>query len=299
MVSLAVHSGIRSLVSDARQALCEFIGSLDSHDGAATTSTRVDQRVLLPRLLLHVYRLPADTLSRPINWRPELNSVLSSAFWKRFSRTSKLTTPRGDLQSVHMTAVATDVARRVHEDLHYLGSFHDGIHVGLGQAGKRCPLSLVSLSGLDVVHLQRILPPGVTPSEVLVLSRLFAAQDAPANTLSFTMGQAFTWVRQHSPQTRLLLTYLDPNLGFAGTVYRATNWFPVAREPRSAYLYLDGEYTSSRELLRRFGSYDWSQLSAAEGIRISRSSVALEPLEVFGYWIDTKRERRVGRSHLG
>jgi hypothetical protein len=267
----------KALVAEARDTVSKAV--------SANPEGQLDPRVLVPRLLLHVYRLPLETLRAGVDWDRELHSVLASSFWRRIRSRQQSQAPVCSLHSAVLKEIRSEIAQQMHEGAHYLGGFHEGIHLGLVCHSSADPFSLVTLSPLDVQTLIEKLPVGVGSSEVLVVSRLITAPEAPKNTLSFTLGRVFAWVRNHRGAIKLLLTYLDPNLGFSGSVYRATNWFLFATEPKRPYLYLDGEYITSRDLRCRFGFHHWETPESAVGDRLSRSSVPLRPLEAYGYWL--------------
>jgi hypothetical protein len=73
------------------------------------------------------------------------------------------------------------------------------------------------------------------------------------------------------PTPRLLLTYLDPNVGFTGGIYQADNWTLLGWERKKRYLYLDGEYITDREAIRRYGTADFAALTVRLGSRLERS----------------------------
>jgi len=95
-------------------------------------------------------------------------------------------------------------------------------------------------------------------------------------------------LRKKQPAIRLLLTYLDPNLGFTGSVYRSTNWFHFGRETKKPYYYSGSEYITTRELIRRHHTVDPLELLERDG-ELCRSSLELLPLEVYGYWLSRDR----------
>jgi hypothetical protein len=196
-----------------------------------------------------------------------------------------------DLRTTRLRSVEPQTAEIVHRACHYLGSFRgDSIHLGLysdTDTGQHANLvSLVTLSNLDLPHVIPALPPGMKRDQVLVLSRLYSFPWGPRNTISYTLGRVFSWIREHKPDVRILLTYLDPNLGFQGTVYRATNWVLFGREKKNRYLYLDGNYVTDRRMIRDYGTADLTKLEPLLGNRITSSQQPLRPLEIYSYFLD-------------
>jgi hypothetical protein len=239
-------------------------------------------------VLLHLSRYPRESIDEAVI-DAEIDracTMSGSSSWKVPEAVCPST-----LDAATLSPVADDCARRLHERYHYLGSFrNDGVHLGLALASADARsadglLSLVTLAPLDVVALIQALPADVRPEQVLVLARLLAASTVP-NVLSRTLGRVFAWIRQHRPSVRMLVTYLDPNVGFDGAVYRATNWTLIAREPKQRYLFLDGAYVTERSMLRRYGTSNTFRLRALLGSTLSTSVRPLLPLDIYGHAID-------------
>jgi hypothetical protein len=119
-----------------------------------------------------------------------------------------------------------------------------------------------------------------------VLSRVFAFDWVPSNTISFLLRRLVGRVRHANENVRVLLTYVNPNLGFTGASYRGSNWSKVAVETGTRYAYLDGDYVTDRELGRIFGTTDEGRLRARLGERLSYSRMPLQPLSIYAYAVD-------------
>jgi hypothetical protein len=52
------------------------------------------------------------------------------------------------------------------------------------------------------------------------------------------------------------VTYVNPNMMFTGSSYRASGWQQIGTEPGTRYRYLADRYTTDRELARQFGAHD-------------------------------------------
>jgi hypothetical protein len=186
-----------------------------------------------------------------------------------------------DVGAITLEEVDQSTARVVLERFHYLGSFRpNSRHFG-GVAAERLA-ALLTLSDLDVPTIAERL----SDENVMVLSRVFAFDWAPRNTLSFLMSRIFRELRRDPEAPRLLVTYLNPNVGFTGASYRAANWVLWAREAGTRYAYLDGRYVTDRVLARRFGSAAPDVLEAALGDRIVFSRMPLRPLDLYAYPLD-------------
>lgn len=202
-----------------------------------------------------------------------------------------------DVRDLHVASVPDKTVEIVHRDFHYLGSPRPhGISFG-AYVEDRNQLRLAALatySPLDVPTIINALPAGVGPEDVLVLSRMFAFDWAPRNTISWLLGQAVKELRRSRLSLRMLLTYLNPNLGFSGVSYHASNWARFGVEEGTRYAYLDDNYVTDRELVRLFGSPDDAPAS-----RVTFSKMPLEPLELYVYAARrAKNSSDVGSVHL-
>jgi hypothetical protein len=276
------------IVERARQSLRLWLstGLADAH------AHPIDERILLPRYLLQLYRMPLAGLTDTRKWHQAFGESVRTITRGPFSASAS--SDGGCLLSSSLAEVSSEDAHEIQEHHHYLGTCRSGYHLGLFHAER--PFALVTLSYCDVSALQEHLPAGLEKNDVLILSRIVVSRAAPANTASFLIGRMFAWLRQHRPDVKLLLTYLDPNLGFSGSLYSATNWFQFATEYKSPYLYLDARFTTHRSLCQRYGTLQWDSLRAILGDRLSRSSFApLQPLKVFGYFLDKRLMRELMR----
>lgn len=63
----------------------------------------------------------------------------------------------------------------------------------------------------------------------LELTRVYFTDAAPSNTESQGLAMMRRWVRVWMPEVRGLLSYSDPEVGHAGTIYLADGWAPFGR----------------------------------------------------------------------
>jgi hypothetical protein len=173
------------------------------------------------------------------------------------------------------------VARPILERFHYLRSFRENSrYFGLCGHDLDLPVALASTSANDVELLAGMaLRDGVTSAQSKVVSRVFAFPAAPPNAISMLLGHVGRFERHDG--VRMLLTYLNPNLGFNGGSYRASNWALTGEEPGTAYDYVDGIYVTGRALEHRYGTADPAGLRQVLGSRYERSHMHLRPLLVY------------------
>lgn len=252
-------------------------------------------RRLLARLLLHLPRL-ADP-----DGRLAAADALREA--ERLSRQEFATTPQWLVPSTHLPRSPTELtlcdidagrARLLHERFHYLRSYRQGRHLA-GFAGDRVAV-LLTFSPLDLAPLSIAMPADVAESEALVLSRVYATPWAPRNALSRMLADAVRLLRDSDSAPRILLTYLNPGIGFDGASYKAANWFLFGHEHDTRYAYLDESYITDRELTRSYGTSDATILKGLLGSRVAFSSMALQPLEVYAFALNGRLRREMAGS---
>jgi hypothetical protein len=173
----------------------------------------------------------------------------------------------------HVSEVSDEVAAEYHRRFHYIGACRDGRHFALQFERSQVPAALVTISEMDVEKI-RIHLPLLEVQRNLLLSRMFAFRWAPRNTISYLLGQVTRWLKREG-QTDSLVTWVNPNLGFQASSYRAANWFYLGSEP-VIYRYLDGNYLTARQL------FDKAKNSTPN---IETSKFRLAPLQIWRYRI--------------
>jgi len=119
---------------------------------------------------------------------------------------------------------ACSVERVTREDVdamiraHYLGKW-PGV----------CVLILGMRHGADLVGvIVYALPPRETAKryggETWELARLWVDPTVPQNGETWLISQSVRYIKKHHPTVRMLVSYADPSVGHAGTIYKAANW---------------------------------------------------------------------------
>jgi hypothetical protein len=254
----------------------------DIWDGArsASLSRGLNERDLVKQLLLHLPRfspeellgrdvipVEADRLARKLQ---ELRGGFST--WTQHSKLAELR--KADF-SVQECDVRT--ADEIHTRFHYIGTVREAVvHLGIYVPGlPDRPMALASLSEMDIDALNKYLPSLEAKKTSLVVSRVFAFDWAPRNSISFLLGRVAAWVRTYRPEVQRLLTYLNPNLGFNGASYLAANWLPLTEMP-VRYFYLKNNYITYRSFIA---------LPADLKAQVVTSVYKLDPLRMLGYEI--------------
>jgi hypothetical protein len=249
------------------------------------------ERDLQKKLLLHLPRFSPAELDDPQMIRAEAERLacrlrlrrLAFERWTRQARVERL-----DRASLRFEPCDPGIARAIHERFHYIGTFHEGQHLGVFHVGSpEIPMALATLSPMDIGNLGAVFPSDDSRKRCLVLSRLFAFDWAPRNTISFLMGQLSRWAASELPEVYWLLTYLNPNLGFTGASYQASNW-SLFLETGVRYAYLGDDYITYRALMA---------VPPATRPALHYSQYALQPLKLFRYYL-RRRELRTLQARV-
>lgn len=183
-------------------------------------------------------------------------------------------------RSLRFRNVALDEGCAVMERFHYLRSARlDGRVYGLSSEAGRLVALCVS-SPLDVRGLSDLLRREQRATDTArVLSRVFAFEGAPQNTISYLLSRAKRSEHRHGITD--WVTYVNPNMGFTGVSYLASGWHLLGEEPGTTYRYLDNRYITDRELATKFGLHDDAAYNRLLGQRFGKSKMRLAPLLVF------------------
>ncbi len=195
-----------------------------------------------------------------------------------------------DLRTMRLVPLDPAAADVIFARFHYIRSARrDADHWALVD-GTRV-IAAASISPCDLSHLGS-LPAGIALNQACVLSRVYAFPDAPRNTLSFMFAKLATLAAEAGQ--RIMLTYVNPNLGFTGVSYRAANWSLFGREHGTRYQYLNGLYVTDRCLDAQYGTAEPGTLRSLLEDRYDCVSIGLAPLLLFAYVLDERERARLG-----
>ena len=238
----------------------------------------VSERDLYKQLLLHLPRLSWDDLVDPQHMAREAERLAEMLVrdkgdfesWADRPKVRVLNKPDATVR-----ACEPEVAKEIHERFHYIRSYHPGlVHLALYlHPHPWIPVALASISPMDIKHLDWLFASANEKERVLVLTRLFAFDWAPRNSISYLLGQVCRWTKRNLPKVTTLLTYINPNLGFTGSSFLAANWRPFLEKP-VGYSYLEDAYITCRRL---------SSLPPSALTQVKRSLYELEALRIFRY----------------
>jgi hypothetical protein len=206
---------------------------------------------------------------------------------------------RGDAQAIApgwtvqaaVEEVDEGTATHFHEHLHYLGAARrGGMHFGLSINGRI--VALATFSPFDLVHLRKVFRTPfelLTNDQIAVVSRVVCTEDAPKNSISYLLARAIRLYRAKHRSAVYFVTYVNPNLGFHGSSYRANEWHLLGEQRTASYCYLDGMYVTRRMLGQLVGSINSHDQQRILANRLCVSPLQLAPMLVFGKHVDAQK----------
>ena len=204
-----------------------------------------------------------------------------------------------ELTSLTLEEVEPSTANAINTRFHYIGTERTGYHLGLFNRGSRnAPLTSLTFSELDLPHVRRLLDDVLPGGSAIVLSRAYSFRSAPKNAFSYALARAVPRLQAIWRELDLIVSYVNPNVGFTGSSYRASGWEQIAEEVGTTYFYANGSYVTRRELLRRYGSTDLTELSKITRQDIEVSRVPLMPLKLFALPTSTRAAEALARAEI-
>lgn len=163
--------------------------------------------------------------------------------------------------SVHWSTIPAKFGESIQRDLHYIHSARTDtvLHAGLILSDHLAPFCYASFSDLDREYLANALVKAVDEADLLdshkvaVMTRAFGYMPAPKNAMSklFDLSGKELFCRGYS----LIITALNPFLGFRGSVFTGSSFMPFATSPMKYKYDSFGNYLTRR----RVGSTERSQ----------------------------------------
>jgi hypothetical protein len=170
------------------------------------------------------------------------------------------------------------------QSLHYLRSARDGsLYFALVDPIDGLPVTVCSLSPLEwkLVATQLSKQFAICPARVWDVSRVYSVDAAPRNAISSLLSKVRAHLRRSTKSADLLVTAVDPNLGFTGSSYRAANWQQWMTIRARPYVYENGRHVTPRRLREWFGTSNLGELRAKYPGRFEQSRVRLLDSMIF------------------
>jgi hypothetical protein len=239
----------------------------------------VEPRALAVRVLLHLPRV-ASHRGWVTRWQAHRELRLGAERLRRDAQAAGTHVPIEEFPLSDLAFEEIDSARAIPVlmSLHYLQSARPGSrYFALVDPVDRLPVSLCSVSPLQWKCVARAMRRhfAIPIERVWDLSRVYSVDSAPANAISSLLSKVRSYMRHNISSADLLVTAVDPNLGFTGCSYRAANWQEWMTVKARPYLYENGRYVSPRQLRERFGTASVAKLDAKYPGKFEKSRTRL------------------------
>jgi hypothetical protein len=268
--------------------VCRSLDSGSSFNALVTKAARrvdVEPRALAVRALLHLPRVASHE-----GWltRREVQRELkvSAERLRRDVRAARdhVSREKFDLCELTFERIESFQALPLLTLLHYLRSARPGsVYFALVDPVRRLPIVLCSLSPLQWRPVGNHISSrfAIPYHRIWDVSRVYSNDTAPHNAISTLLSKVRAYLRRNMSAADLVLTAVDPNLGFTGSSYRASNWQQWLTIRARPYFYERGRYVSPRQLRERFGSSNLVQLQAKYPGRFQQSRAKLLDSMIF------------------
>ena len=225
---------------------------------------KVDPRALSVRTLLHLPRV-ANARGEVTRTQVERELFHSARILRQDSYAARnlISAGKSELQDLVFGPIEAAAAEAIFSSLHYLKSGRpDSLNFALVDPADGLPVTLCSVSPLEWKRIgsQLQIGFGIPPGRTWDTSRVYSRNAAPPNVISFLLSRVRSTLRRSGQDIDLLITAVDPNLGFSGSSYRAANWQQWFRVQPRPYLYHERRYATPRQLRQTFGTSNIAEL---------------------------------------
>jgi hypothetical protein len=230
------------------------------------SSVGVEPRALAVRVLLQLPRVASHD-GWIAEWQVQRELRLSALRLRTDTQAVRVHLPMEtfEMHDLVFEQIPSSRAIPVLTSLHYLRSARpDSLYFALVHPIHNLPVSLCSVSPLvwkrlaNRISTQFAIPVG----HVWEVSRMYSVDGSPQNAISSLLSKVRTYLRRNVPSVDVLVTAVDPNLGFTGCSYRAANWQEWIKVKARPYFYEDCQYVSPRQLRERYGTSSLIDLRA-------------------------------------
>jgi hypothetical protein len=275
-----------------------LIAFVRAHEDSVFSHAReraIDPLTLRTQLLLHLPQLvTADDFPDECDMQQEIRAVSdllekSQRPYAQWLKQPEKPIALGDLEFV---ALDPDIAKIYHESLHYVGSYRTGQHFAFRDRNSGRIVCIGSVANFDLKHAEQKIAPHIDPQSVFVLSRFFAFRWAPPNTFSHFHGKLRLQLMKEY-DTKLMFSFINPNLGFNGSSHTGAHWTIFAHEAGTRYMYLDGRYRTMRFFVKNYGTSDVARLAAKLGDSFRVSTIDLHPMKLLAIALQRRGRRAI------
>jgi len=255
---------------------------------------KIPDGYLIPHLAIHLPRFNKEELdkekvaSEGRRLAKELSKIYNSLGkrWRKLlvkkKRDTKIKFEDGEiyiadddgniLKEVSFEKVPSDMGNFIQNKLHYIQKARSDtkFHLGFYSESEKIPFAYASFSILDRDYLEKGLPEKVPSEKVLVMTRAFGFNFIPHNGMSALFHCCYKFFRDHPENYDVIITALNPNLLFKGSIFKGASYFPFALSPLQL-IYHKGNYVTRRFCREKFGTEDLAKLEAES--KITRAKI--------------------------
>jgi hypothetical protein len=263
--------------------------------GETARRVAVEPRALAVRGLLHLPRVASHS-GWVTTWQAQRELRINAERLRNDVWAARLHLPLNKLplRELAFEVIHQSRALPLLTSLHYLRSVReDSLYFALVDPIDRRPVSLCSVSRLEwkCVSNQLHAQFDIRLGGAWDVSRVYSVDGAPANAISLLLSKVRVYYRRNFPSADLLVTAVDPNLGFTGSSYRASNWQLWMTVKARPYLYEYDRHVTPRQLRERYDTASLIELEGKFPHRFQQSKVRL--LDSMIYCCSLKGETKV------
>lgn len=254
----------------------DYLGLVHAHEAGIFTLAQergIDPLTLRSQLLLH--------LPRSGDFQQEALKASKLVTKKQHPYAHWIKPPENPvtLDDLEFGPLDADTAKIYHENFHYVGSYRPGHYYAFRIKGSDRIVCMGSVANFDLKHVEEKIAAYINPQSVLMFSRFFAFRWAPKNIFSYFWGKLRQQlIKEHN--TKLMFSFINPNLGFDARSHKAAQWQDFAYEEATQYMYLDEQYRTMRFFVENFGTNDPIKLKAKLGASFEMATMQLHPLQI-------------------
>jgi hypothetical protein len=276
----------------------DLIGLLRDHENdifSLASKRAIDPLTLRSQLLLHLPRLfTTDDLPSEFDIRQNILDVADLVEDRQRPHARCLKPPEKSitLSDLEFVSLDAETAKIYHECLHYISSYRPGLHFAFRDKNSGRIVCVGSVAGFDLKHAEEKVALAVDPKSVLMLSRFFTFRWAPERTFSHFYGKLRLKLIEEF-DTKLMFSFVNPNLGFEAGSYRSANWKLFAHEEATRYMYLDRRYQTMRFFVNDYGTSDPAELKKKLGRSFEVSTMKLKPMWLYAIPLQRRARRAI------
>lgn len=90
-------------------------------------------------------------------------------------------------------------------------------------------------------HMKHTISPHITTTNYAEFDRMWLSDELPKFSETTVIGMLLWFIKRWNPKIDYVITYADGSVGNRGTIYKASNAFPIGKVPVDFYKLANGE----------------------------------------------------------